>query len=164
MKSCQFGLLTFQKIAIRNMDGFLLKKQFPATYEAFVFDAITLAEETLLAIDTNLDPAILSQFDKEGKSVEIVGLNEKNQIIDILWSSRKTSGVIPFDERIDRKRTKLKRSWDDGMANEANWLLSNGSNITIKDSKSNPCLPFLDNILLGNRIKRVSAREHFQMG
>ena len=132
-----------QKIAIRNMDGFLLKKQFPATYEAFVFDAITLAEETLLAIDTNLDPAILSQFDKEGKSVEIVGLNEKNQIIDILWSSRKTSGVIPLDERIDRKRTKLKRSWDDGMANEANWLLSNGSNITIKDSKSNPySLPF----------------------
>ena len=125
------------------MDGFLLKKQFPATYEAFVFDAITLAEETLLAIDTNLDPAILSQFDKEGKSVEIVGLNEKNQIIDILWSSRKTSGVIPLDERIDRKRTKLKRSWDDGMANEANWLLSNGSNITIKDSKSNPySLPF----------------------
>ena len=67
-----------QKIAIRNMDGFLLKKQFPATYEAFVFDAITLAEETLLAIDTNLDPAILSQFDKKENQWKLLDLMKKS--------------------------------------------------------------------------------------
>ncbi len=131
------------EIAVRNMDGFLLKTRFPPTYEAFVFDARKLADDTLLAIDTNLDPEILSQFDKDGASVEIVGLNKKGEIIDILWSSRPSQEVIPLDERIDRKRTKLRRSWEEGAANEARWLLSNGSQITIKDEqRASGFLPF----------------------
>ena len=121
-----------QEIAIRNMDGFLLKDKFSPTYESFVFDARSLANETLLAIDTTLDPELLSKFDREGASVEIVGLDRNGAIIDILWSSNQSSEIIPLDERIDRKRTKLKRRWIEGTTLEARWLLSNGSRITIK--------------------------------
>jgi hypothetical protein len=133
-----------REIAIRNMDGFLLKGRFEPTYEAFVFDAMNLANETLLAIDTNLDQRTLSRFDRQGAAVEIVGLDKNGNIIDILWSSIQSSEVIPLDERIDRKRTKMKRTWQEGSASEANWLLSNGSQITIRDesSHSDP-LPFL---------------------
>ncbi|MDG0964279.1 MAG: hypothetical protein P8O23_04405 [Opitutales bacterium] len=122
-----------QEIAIRNMDGFLLDDRFNATYEDFVFDAMNLANETLLAIDTTLDPEILSQFERQGASVEIVGLDKRGVIIDILWSSKQSSDIIPLDERIDRKRTKLKRTWQNGTTSEANWLLSNGSQINIKN-------------------------------
>jgi hypothetical protein len=65
-----------------------------------------------------------------------VGLDKNGAIIDILWSSNQSSEIVPLDERIDRKRTKLKRSWNEGTANEARWLLSNGSRITIKDESS----------------------------
>ena len=125
-----------QAIAIRNMDGFLLNARFNATYEDFVFDAMNLANETLLAIDTTLDPEMLSQFEKQGAAVEIVGLDSRGVIIDILWSSKQSNDIIPLDERIDRKRTKLKRMWQKGMTSEANWLLSNGSQITIKNENS----------------------------
>lgn len=133
-----------QQIAIRNMDGFLLKTKFSPTYESFVFDARKLADETLLAIDTSLDPKTLSKLDREGASVEIVGLDENGVIIDILWTSNQSKEVIPLDERIDRKRTKLKRRWNEGITSETKWLLSNGSRITIQDetdlSVSNPFL------------------------
>lgn len=125
-----------QAIAIRNMDGFLLDARFNATYEDFVFDAMNLANETLLAIDTTLDPEILSQFERQGASVEIVGLDSRGVIIDILWSSKQSNEIIPLDERIDRKRKKLKRTWQKGTTSEANWLLSNGSQITIKNENS----------------------------
>ena len=105
---------------------------------------MNLANETLLAIDTNLDQETLSRFDRQGAAVEIVGLDKNGNIIDILWSSIQTGEIIPLDERIDRKRTKLKRTWQEGSASEAKWLLSNGSQITIRDesSHSDP-LPFL---------------------
>jgi hypothetical protein len=133
-----------QEIAIRNMDGFLLKTKFSPTYEAFVFDARKLADETLLAIDTSLDPETLSRLDREGASVEIVGLDENGVIIDILWSSNQSKEIIPLDERIDRKRTKLKRSWNEGTTSETKWLLSNGSRITIQDDPSlSGSIPFI---------------------
>ena len=122
-----------KEIAIRNMDDFLLPARFKPTYEAFVFEAMNLANETLLAIDTSLDLEAIAKFDQEGAAVEIVGLDKNGKIIDILWSSRQTTEVVPLDERIDRKRKKLKRTWQQGKASEANWLLSNGSRITIKN-------------------------------
>jgi hypothetical protein len=71
-------------------------------------------------------------------------LDENGVIIDILWTSNQSKEVIPLDERIDRKRTKLKRRWNEGITSETKWLLSNGSRITIQDetdlSVSNPFL------------------------
>ena len=125
-----------QEIAIRNMNGYLLNNRFEPTYEAFVFDARTLADETLLSMDISTDSETLSKYDREGAAVEVVGLDSNGAIIDILWSSNQSSGVVPLDERIDTKRTKMKRKWQRGIASEANWLLSNGSLITIKDDST----------------------------
>ena len=125
-----------KEIAIRNMDGFLLKNRFQPTYEAFVFDARTLAEDTLLSIDTKSDSEQLSQYYEKNAAVEIVGLDSNGVIIDILWTSKKPTSIIPLDERIDRKRTKVKRTWQEGSSTEANWLLSNGSLITIMNDNS----------------------------
>lgn len=133
-----------KQIAVRKMDGSLVNQNFDPTYEAFVFDAKNLAEETLLASDTSLDPN-LSTYDREGKAIEIVGLDQAGTIIDILWSSNPASNVIALDERIDHRRTKLRRNWNEGSASEARWLLSNGSRITIKDGSNNSStsLPFI---------------------
>ncbi len=125
-----------KEIAIRNMDGFLLDIRFAATYEAFVFDARSVAEKTLLEIDTTLNQETLSRYDRAGAAVEIVGLDESGAIIDILWTSNQSSQIIPLDERIERKRRKVNRNWQKGQVSEANWLLSNGSRITIKDEPS----------------------------
>ena len=131
------------KIAVRKKDGYLVEQTFDPTYEAFVFDAKNLAEETLLASDTSLDPN-LSTYDREGTAIEIVGLDQAGTIIDILWSSNPSSNVIALDERIDHRRTKLLRNWNEGSASEARWLLSNGSRITIKDgSNQSASLPFI---------------------
>ena len=125
-----------KEIAIRNMDGFLLPDRFPATYEAFVFDARSAADKTLLEIDTTLNQETLSMYDREGAAVEIVGLDADDTIIDILWSSNQSGDIIPLDERIERKRRKVNRNWQKGQVSEANWLLSNGSRITIRDKPS----------------------------
>jgi hypothetical protein len=125
-----------KEIAIRNMDGFLLPNRFPATYEAFVFDARSAADKTLLEIDTTLNQETLSMYDREGAAVEIVGLDADDTIIDILWSSNQSGDIIPLDERIERKRRKVNRNWQKGQVSEANWLLSNGSRITIRDKPS----------------------------
>jgi len=125
-----------KEIAIRNMDGFLLKNRFQPTYEAFVFDARTLADDTLLSIDTKSDSEQLSLYYEKNAAVEIVGLDSNGVIIDILWTSKKPTSIIPLDERIDRKRTKVKRTWQEGSSTEANWLLSNGSLITIMNDNS----------------------------
>jgi hypothetical protein len=132
-----------KQIAVRKMDGSLVEQKFDPTYEAFVFDAKKLAEETLLAKDTSLDPN-LSTYDREGTAIEIVGLDQSGTIIDILWSSSPSADVIPLDERIDHRRTKLRRNWNEGSASEARWLLSNGSRITIRDSSNQSAsLPFI---------------------
>ena len=133
-----------EEIAIRNVDGYLLSTRFGATYEEFVFDAMNLADETIVANLTDIPQAEMLEYERSGTSVQIVGLDKNGVIIDILWSSNPLSDVIPLDERIDHKRTKLKRSWREGASSEANWLLSNGSRITIKESpnlaNSNPFL------------------------
>ena len=132
-----------KQIAVRKMDGSLVEQKFDPTYESFVFDAKKLAEETLLAKDTSLDPN-LSTYDREGTAIEIVGLDQSGTIIDILWSSSPSADVIPLDERIDHRRTKLRRNWNEGSASEARWLLSNGSRITIRDSSNQSAsLPFI---------------------
>ena len=72
----------------------------------------------------------------KGAAVEIVALDAEDTINDILWSSNQSGDIIPLDERIERKRRKVNRNWQKGQVSEANWLLSNGSRITIRDKPS----------------------------
>ena len=104
-----------QKISIRKGNGFLMNETFEPNYESFE-KAQKIAEGI------------------EEPSVEVVGLDKKGQIIDIFWSENKLKGVTPLSDRINKHWIKTKRSWDKGYASDALWLLSNGSQISIRES------------------------------
>lgn len=119
------------KLAIRNMDGFLLSDRFEPKYEYFIRKAKPSAIKLVQALDLSGDPN-LSYYEKKGAAVEVVALDSENVIIDILWSSRKNKDIISLDERINARRTKIRRTWNEGFAREADWLLHNGSQLSLR--------------------------------
>lgn len=119
------------KFAIRNMDGYLLPDRFEPKYEYFTRKAKPSAVKLVQALDLSGDPN-LSYYEKKGGAVEVIGLDSENVIVDILWSSRENVEVIPLDERINARRTRIRRTWNDGFAREADWLLRNGSQLSLR--------------------------------
>ena len=103
-----------QRIGIRKGDGFLMEKTFKATYESFE-EAQKIAQARTEA------------------NVEVVGLDKKNEINDILWSANILKDVTALPYRINKHWIKTMRSWDKGYASDALWLLSNGSQISIRE-------------------------------
>jgi len=104
-----------EKIGIRKGNGFLLEETFKPTYESFQ-EAQKKAEETT-------EP-----------NVEVVGLDKKGQIIDILWPGNTLKNGAALPDRINKHWVKTMRSWDKGYASDALWLLSNGSQISIREN------------------------------
>jgi len=104
-----------QKISIRKENGFLMNNTFEPNYESFE-KAQKIAEEIT-------EP-----------NVEVVGLDKKGQIIDILWSGNILKDVTALPYRINKHWVKTMRSWDKGYASDALWLLSNGSQISIREN------------------------------
>ena len=104
-----------ESIAIRKADGFLRDEKYKATYESF-----EEAHKEALGI--------------EQPNVEVVGLNKKGQVIDVLWSDKILKDVTALPNRIEKHWVKTTRSWDEGYASGALWLLSNGSQISIRES------------------------------
>jgi antitoxin component YwqK of YwqJK toxin-antitoxin module len=120
-----------KEFAIRNMDGFLLPDRFEPKYEYFVGKAKPAAVKLVQALDLSGDPN-LAYYEKRGGAVEVVGLNSKNVIVDVLWSSREKEDVIPLDNRINARRTRIRRSWQEGVAGQADWLLHDGSQLSLR--------------------------------
>ena len=120
-----------KKFAIRNMDGFLLPERFEPKYEYFVGKAKPSAVKLVQALDLSGDPH-LAYYEKKGAAVEVVGIKSDNVIVDILWSSRENKDVIPLDERINARRTKIRRTWHEGVAGQADWLLPDGSKLSLQ--------------------------------
>ena len=120
-----------KKFAIRNMDGYLLPDRFEPKYEYFTRKAKPSAIKLVKALDLSGDPN-LAYYEKKGMAVEVVGIDAENVIIDILWSSRDRAEVISLDERINARRTRIRRSWSEGFSNEADWLLHNGSQLSLR--------------------------------
>ena len=104
-----------EKIGIRKGNRFLMEETFKPTYESFQ-DAHKIAEEIT-------EP-----------NVDVVGLDKKGQIIDILWSGNILKDVTALPDRINKHWVKTMRSWDKGYASDALWLLSNGSQISIREN------------------------------
>lgn len=132
-------------IGIRNKDGRLLHQKFEPTYEAFT-EAMKQAENNA----SGFADAMAEEFAESGSSeysdfydqfyreklleyeMEVVGLDKDGEIIDILWSPLKEN-TVALPDRINERWVKIQRSWDKGYANEAHWLLSNGSEKSIRD-------------------------------
>jgi hypothetical protein len=113
------------------MDGFLLPDKFEPKYEYFTRKAKPSAIKLVKALDSSGDPN-LAYYEKKGMAVEVVGIDSENVIVDILWSSRDHAEVISLDERINARRTRIRRSWSEGFSNEADWLLHNGSQLSLR--------------------------------
>ena len=75
---------------------------------------------------------LICPFTKKGAAVEVVGLDQNGVIIDVLWSSSVTSDIIPLEERIFAKRIKVRRKWNHGFSNHADWFLNDGSTLNLR--------------------------------
>ena len=122
--------------AVRNLDGYLLPKTFPkTTYETYLDGVIPFTEEWMVQLDLSEDPRIKTYIE-DGASVDIVGLNEKGEIIDIFWSSPTKSNTDTLEERIFAKRIKIRRDWEEGSSTQADWLMNNGSKLFLRGKSS----------------------------
>ncbi len=119
-------------IAIRNLDGFLLPARYPPTFEAYRDSAVKTAEEILLSLEISQKDKVMA-YQQMGSSVELVGLNTEGEVIDVLWSSNQRPDVIALEDRILRKRPKVRRAWESGNSAEAEWLISDGLRLVIQN-------------------------------
>ena len=101
---------------------------YPANYEAFVNDAHRKGIEMIQNNDANKSSNRLD--------LQIVGVAESGETVDVLWDSRESKEVIPMNERIFAQRTKTHRTWKEGSATSASWFLSDGSQLPLR-SKTN---------------------------
>lgn len=121
-----------KEFAVRNLDGFLLPKRFPkTTYEAYLDEIVPFTEEWMVKLDLSQDPKI-STYIAQGASVDIVGLNQKGEIVDVFWSSPSKTSTDTLENRIFAKRVKISRSWESGHSSEADWLMNNGSKLYLR--------------------------------
>ena len=65
-------------------------------------------------------------YQQMGSSLELVGLDSEGEVIDIFMEQQSTPRSYSLDDRILRKRPKVRRSWESGNSAEAEWLISDG--------------------------------------
>jgi antitoxin component YwqK of YwqJK toxin-antitoxin module len=132
-------------IAIRMEQGHLLDKKFDPTFESFEEAkeyaennasgyAHKAAEEDAEKDTTEYSEIYAEKYREklEEYRMEVVGVDSKGEVIDILWSPL-TEGIVALPDRINEPWVKIRRSWNQGYASEAHWLLSNGSKISIRE-------------------------------
>jgi hypothetical protein len=113
----------------------LPKKFLKTTYEAYLDEVIPFTEEWMVQLDLSQDPRI-DAYIQDGASVDIVGLNERGEIIDIFWSSPRKESTDTLDKRIFAKRIKILRDWEEGSSSQADWLMNNGSKLFLRGKSS----------------------------
>ena len=67
------------------------------------------------------------------QSLEIVGLNPDGKLVDILWSNRKAFQKFLYMRECLQKRTKTRRTWNQGSTTEADWFLNDGSKLLMRE-------------------------------
>ena len=109
-----------ETIAIRDpLELGKLIETFEPNFEAFVNFALPQAQKML---DSN----------SSSQALEIVGLNTDGKLVDILWSNRESVSEIPLHLRMFSKRTKTRRTWNQGSTTEADWFLNDGSKLLMR--------------------------------
>lgn len=119
-----------ESLAIRNSEGFILPERFEPNYESYTHQALPKANEILINQDLSQNSS--GNFGAQESFLEIVGLNANGAIVDIFWCSALREDVIDLDERILRKRRKIQRTWQEGLSEESEWLISDGLRLAIK--------------------------------
>ena len=137
------------ELAVRNIDGNILSQRYPPNFESYREKAVKKAKEISYSHDLSEDP-ILQTLSSRGSPVQVVGLNEKGAVKDILWSSLKRKNNLDLEQRILKKRKRIHRSWAAGEATASEWTISSGLNLIIKDDPKD----LLDNSFLNMQNKR----------
>ena len=134
------------KLAIRDLNGSFLPKRYDAGSEAYLRAkqrAEDLRDEYGLTVEKQPSRSIVQNIvsdaddggDSEGAVLEVVGLNRNGKVIEILWTSNPKSRVIPLEERITGKRSRLVRAWLEGKSWGSKWFLHDGSKVTILEEQ-----------------------------
>lgn len=124
-------------LAVRNIDGNILAERYPPNFESYQKKAVKKAKEILLAHDLSEDP-ILQTLSLRGAPVQVIALNEKGAVKDILWSSLNRKNNLDLEQRILKKRKRIHRSWKAGEATASEWTISSGLNLIIRDDPQDP--------------------------
>ena len=107
-----------EAIVLRDINGLNDIQEFAPNYEAFTNFALPQAIE----LDNN----------ESSGEFAIIGTDLYGRKVDLLWSSKPSPGSIHLHDRILAKRTKTRRTWDQGSAVEADWFLDDGSQILLR--------------------------------
>jgi hypothetical protein len=107
-----------ESIVLRDTNELNDIQEFAPNYEAFANFALPQAIE-------------LENNESIGE-LEIIGTDLYGRKVDLLWSSKPSPGSIHLHDRILAKRTKTRRTWDQGSALEADWFLDDGSQILLR--------------------------------
>ena len=132
-------------LAIRAKEGHLLDQTFEPTYESFI-EAKAVAENNATGFAAQMAAEFAEEgsaehedyYDKfyreklEEQGTEVVGLDSEGKIIDFLWAPLREK-TVSLPDRINEPWVKIQRSWSQGYASEAHWLLSNGSQMSIRE-------------------------------
>ena len=70
--------------------------------------------------------------------MQVIALNEKGAVKDILWSSLNRKNNLDLEQRILKKRKRIHRSWKAGEATASEWTISSGLNLIIRDDPQDP--------------------------
>ena len=89
----------------------------------------------MVTIDMEVQGRLLDALEgvlRSHEALQPVVTNSEGEIIDVLWAPlRKKTVALP--DRINEPWVKIQRSWNQGYASEAHWLLSNGSQMSIRE-------------------------------
>ena len=120
------------ELAIRDEQGNILPDRFDPNFESYRDHAVKLAKDVVLSSDIpNIQP--IPQFPEQFPSVEVIALNYKGEVRDILWSSINRKDDLDLEQRILQKRKRIHRFWEDGDATTSEWSISNGLNLVIRE-------------------------------
>ena len=135
------------ELAVRDMNENILPERYKPNFEAYRDQAVQKAKDTVLSSDLSDDSA--TQGTRGNFStVEVIALNSKGEIRDILWSNITRKDTLDLEQRILQKRKRIHRSWEAGEATASEWSISTGLNLIIREDRQDPV--FTPSILTPN--------------
>ena len=124
------------ELAVRDEQGNILPDRYDPNFESYRDQAVVKAKDVVLSSDISSTPIPLGSSGKF-PSVEIIALNNRGEIRDILWSSISSKDKLDLEQRILQKRKRIHRNWEDGDATTSEWSIPTGLNLIIRGSPDN---------------------------
>jgi len=125
------------ELAIRDFGGKILPDRFDANYESYRDQAVKQAKELALTYDLsqgNQAPGSL----QSNSPIEVIALNDRGEVVDILWSTFSKKDTLDLESRILQKRKRIHRFWEAGESTASEWSIPTGLNVVIRQDPNDP--------------------------